>query len=95
VEVIERRTLLVSGLFRRRRKEMVAAPVEAEPVVPAAAPVRRPAVVAPAPAAVKETPVVQPAPAPEPVAVVKKVDGELDMLDALRKARKKARGRTE
>ncbi len=96
VEVFERRTLLLSGLFRRRRRAVVAAPAEVEPVVPATAPVRRPVVVAPAvPPAVKETPVVREVPAAEPVAVVNKVDGDLDMLDALRKARKKARGRTE
>jgi hypothetical protein len=100
LEVFERRTMLVSGLLRRQRKAKPAlAPAEPEPAPkrPAAVPVKRPAgVPAPPPAAVKEPVAVKPVPAPPPAPVTAtRPADDADMLEALRKARKKARGRTE
>jgi hypothetical protein len=88
VEVFERRTLLVSGLFRRRARRLAPAHVEAEKMAPREkAPVMKPAVVEPVkPAAAVQAP---------PAVVAKKDDGGAAMLEALRKARQKARGRTE
>ena len=86
LEVFERRTLVLSGLFRRLPRR---ATVGAETAAPRpAVAVKRPSV-PPTPA--KPVPAVQPA---APAAVAKKEDGA-DMLDALRKARQKARGRME
>jgi len=67
----------------------VAAPAEPGPKAPRPAPAKRPA---PAePAATAE----QPAPAVKPAAAPTAKEDDLAMLEALRKARQKARGRME
>jgi Mg-chelatase subunit ChlD len=103
LEVFERRTLILSGLLRRRKKA-TSEPVRREVERPAArgkAPV--PATLPPVPAAKERTaPAGKPkepeparaAPAEAPAAVVKQEE-VTGLTDALRKARQRARGRTE
>jgi uncharacterized membrane protein len=90
VEVFERRTLLLSGMFRGLRRAAVTAKAK-KPTPRPTAPVARPAV-ALAAAPPRGAEVVPPPPAPAPVA---KKDDDADMLEALRKARQRARGRLE
>jgi Mg-chelatase subunit ChlD len=92
VEVFERRTLLLSGLFRRRRRvKKTTVPSEPEMVAPAPS-VPASGGVLPRPEKPARSPAV---PRPQaPAATVAKEDNT-GMLDALRKARQKARGRTE
>jgi hypothetical protein len=105
VEVLERRTAILSALSRRRRRPAVAVPEKAEkpgkvralPAAAAKAAVKTAAAQpAPAPAWKPQTPAAaapraEPAPAPAPAA--KTEDG--GMSEALRKARQRAKGRTE
>jgi Mg-chelatase subunit ChlD len=103
VEVLERRTAILSALRRRQRApaekpQPVEKPAKVAPIAVAAA--KAAVKTAPAPAAAatparKEEPAPAPAPAPRPVSVPMVKTEAGGMSEALRKARQRAKGRTE